>query len=317
MDEKYEPVWENIYPKNSVLKGKTKKVTSDLLAAIALLGPCTTFDIANLVFQKETKSPHVALPYLEAKTRAGVYKNRIRTRYSNGKKHPGLVSQDFVKEVGKKNNVKKTYPPLYFLTLKGCLLALGFKFTKSELETFLENAAKHYLVFAYFVKVIRKTSYTFFTAHFLYPIKYLIKNNKITLDKDLDFNLSTVLIAEMIGAEIYKELEKKVFWYNKFEFEGHKMKSFEHYTKHYISMMECTWYDNRSKERWLRNMVRYFYPDPNDFDYFISHQDLNYDYSFLYKLMDRIHHGYWLALDYPVPPRYTQRLSLPKIRKQK
>src|SRR5437879_1228713 len=103
------------------------------------------------------------------------YHKIIEDRRANGKVYQGLKSKGLVfnlKEDKSQGPNKK-----YFLTLKGCLLTMGYDFSDGEFEQFITNASRISLFFAYIHTTLRKTSVSFVKQIFFDPVRKLLKKN--------------------------------------------------------------------------------------------------------------------------------------------
>lgn len=305
------PVWTNLYSREAtwVLFDKKWRHASDLLAGNALLGPSTTWQVANFVVSNSVDGTR------NVRTRDGIYRDLINARKKKSedtiqKESLGLSAKGYLFDLGTFKNEKNNKVHKYFLTLKGCLFAFGFDFSDSKFRDFVNHASRHYLFFAYLKSIMEKTSIRFVRKIFQKPIQALIKKNRIMLDDD--FELNFVLIAEKIGESVYKNLFSLHDRYNKFYSIDYPMKGFDQYSKEYIELIKNTWYDNPTKTDWIQNMKEHFYTNEDDYEYHVSYGDDKFDPKLTFKVMDRVHHGYYSVFEMGIPSKHVQKLKIRK-----
>jgi len=305
------PMWTNLYSSKVtwILFEKKWRNASDLMAGIALLGPSTTWQVANFVVSKSVVGTR------DVRTKDGIYRDLINARRKkSGKKIKkeslGLLSKGYLFDLGTFLNEKNLQVHKYFLTLKGCLFAFGFDFSDLEFRDFVNHASRHYLFFAYLKSIMEKTSIRFVREIFQKPIQALIKKNRILLD--YDFALNFVLIAEKIGESVYNSLFSIYDRYNEFYSIDYPMKDFDQYSKEYIELIKNTWYDGTKKTDWIQNMKEYYYPHEDDYGCYLRYADDKFDPILTFKVMDRIHHGYHSVFDMGIPSKHKQKLKIRK-----
>ena len=182
----------------SFLNNKSRKNSSEILYALAILGNATSTEISEFVVKKRTNS-HVI-----SKSNIRKYRGSIKNRFRNRtKSNLGLVDQGFILETGVAEIKNK--PPIYALTMKGCFLALGLELTNKELIQFIRKSSKHYLFFAYLNSMINKISYSFTKTIFITSIRELIGKGLIPLDNDFQLCFST--ISDFCGYNFYNLIQ--------------------------------------------------------------------------------------------------------------
>jgi len=129
---------------------------------------------------------------------------------------------------------------------------------------------------------------------------------------DDDFELNFVLIAEKIGESVYNNLFSIYDRYNEFYSIDYSMKGFDQYSKEYLELIKNTWYDSTKKQDWIHNMKEYYYPQEDDYGYYLRYADDKFDPILTFKVMDRIHHGYHSVFAMGIPSKHVQKLKIRK-----
>lgn len=312
-------VWSNSYNSKSVsiLKGRGARHTVEIIAALSLLGPSTTREIAKFVLSNSPSYEYKPVHDKDASSLERRYYRRIYERSAKGpgkkklpRKYPGLIKKGYVDKTKKNLNTKNREVPDYYLTLKGCFFALGFHFNDMELTSFLDNAAKNHLYFAYISKVMHETSLFFVKMIFVHPLQRLIERGRIVLDEDFTFYFSN--IVESHGRElidIIKEIIQTEQRGGKFRLDKNR------YFVQIQKLLKCTFYDKSPTSNWFDAMEEYFYPQDEDRDFFIDYSDKGIESNLLYRTMEAIHFGYFRGLESNVPQR-TQKIPVSKSFKE-
>jgi len=306
--QKDEFLKKNVLPTTiSPIKGKAHTNNSNIIASLCLLGPSTTFQMAENVlrFEKRKTSRKISIPYSEKKLRAGIYYNRLRDRNSEKGKIPGLISLKMVRRTGYLKNEKNLKVPLYFPTFKGCIFALGYNFSKREMRNFLKNAGRHFISFAYLNEVLDNTSMTFFRNVIHNPVKNIIKTGKITFDKQ--FRLSLRILSDVVGESVYGSLDLQLRQSRILE-QVHRYEVNEEHSPEFDSMIKCTWYNGTGSDEWIQEMKDHFYSNDDDYNYFDLRIGEQYDVKFLSWLMELIHAGYYSGLGLETPIKHVQKM---------
>lgn len=293
---------------NHKLGGKHKK---DILAGLAILGPSTVYSLSKYVIEAETEKLNFKFKSSKSKKlkakgiskRKDTYYKIINDRHDDGKLYPGLVSKGFV---GHASPSKKD---LYFLTLKGCILSLGFKFGDDNLRTFIKNAASTHIFFAYVNKVLQNTSLEFINEIFIKPIKGLIEKNKINFDEEIESFFSN--ISESIGNALSSKIEN-IYKKLKDEDRIHDVTSVTDLAKfkEIKFLMNNTWYEIPTQNhRWEMKIHNYFYQKEQiNFQYlgeeiFIDIQG----FQLTWRIMREIHFAYYHSTNSNIPNRHQQK----------
>ncbi|WKT58514.1 hypothetical protein QVH35_03780 [Candidatus Nitrosotenuis chungbukensis] len=181
-------------------KGKHKK---DILSGLALIGSSTLYGVAKFVLEKENETFILKRGEDSGKPkhigqRAKSYQNLVEGRHDAN--NPTKLKDDYVFLTGIQNGKK------YFLTLKGCFVALGFQFNDAEFTIFVKNASKYHLFFAFLQHFLNnEIPIRFVKEIFIKPLhEKLIKNGKFIFDESLSFYFTK--IAELYGEEVLRKI---------------------------------------------------------------------------------------------------------------
>lgn len=330
------PIWATAYPKHRVpiFMGKRYKHTADLLAGLAIKGPCTTRDIAKHVLEN---TPDYEYRPVRAGNLAKIYNNLINDRGASKKRWSGLLTQKYVIKVDERLNEKDAKTYVYTLTLKGCFVALGYEFTDDELTSFIKNVARNNMYFAYINKILAETSISFVKAIFIHSIQTIMKKGRIFLDDDINFYFSN--IADITGTALYQRYIKVLNAdYDRIKESVHaeieSMKDIDSLdmrdkfwlessmvTREYHrqtvgkpipkdeeidTLMKKTFYAQINFDDWIDRMTNYFYPNSDDLEFHTEYSDGN-DKGLLYRVMQEIHHSYFNVFSMGTP-KFTNRL---------
>jgi len=298
-------IWENHYPEYTVpifVRRKTKNV-SDLIASIALCGPCSIRDCAKFV---RTKSKEKKFTENNKEIK---FRGLIKGTSKEGKNYDGLISQGYVIDTGKITSQQNRPIHRYVLTLKGCLLAIGYQFDDDELASFIKSAARNHLYFSYLKKISEETSISFVKEIFILPIQTMIKKGKITLDDDIMFYFSN--LADASEYALYTKLTniQKEFFDPK---KNNKitLSEFEKHTGNIEIevLMKNTFYFQQPTEDWIDRIVNYFYNKDDDLEFYESYCDGIHETRLLYEVMSRIHSAYYAAINLGYAAKQTNKL---------
>jgi len=278
----------------------------DLLAGLSLLGPSTTNDVAKFI-QPSRLPKNSKIPYKETQTITGNYYNLIRDRPKNNSngKSLGLVSSGYIKKTDTKINKKEKKVQLYFLTQKGHFFSIGFNFKKKNLESFLNNASKNNLFFAYIYSIYKNTSEEFVNKIFIEPINNIIKNKKLDLDNE--FNFYFVNIAQAIGQSVYEDLDqilKKHIVSKKLQ---KRIKSFK-------ILIDNTFYVDTYSFEWEESIIAHYYPNDSEEDFYRKYHDES-DSQLLYTIFNSVYSAHHNTLGFGIP-KPKNKLPLPKWLKE-
>lgn len=300
--------WTNSHTKNTskVFRKKRTQNTLDLIAGLSILGPRTTNDIAKFTLRNRLNG-NSKIPYKETQTVQGIYYNLIRDRprtYQSGKMS-GLVSDGYIKQVGTKINEKNKTVPLYFLTQRGHFFSIGFNFGKTYFESFLKNASKNSLFFAYIYSIYKQTSHTFVNDIFIQPIYHVIRNEKLNLDEEFNFYFAS--IAQFIGNSIYEKFEKILIKSLDDPKSYLKKQNFE-------ILIENTFYVDTFSTEWIESLIEHYYSENSDQDFYRKYQD-DSDSQLLFVVFRAVYFAYYSAGGFGVP-KPKNKLPLPKWLKE-
>ena len=321
---------ENVFPNETtwLMKGKKVKNSLNLMAAMCLNGSITTREAAKFVLSNTRGYEYKPPRDVDSKKLDHAF-NRLLTgrekkRIASGKleKYPGLLKEEYVIKVGTQRNEKNQIVTKYFLSLKGCLFALGFRFDDKELKTFIEKAARYYLYFAYLNTVLKKISFSFLKQIFIKPIQSIIKSGRIVLDDKYWFSFT--IIADLCGYELHKWRKDSLINYSKKLFHQQKKPkkqtssdkkrlsreiSWNSYDDKDLNQMQTlinnTWYDETDKENWEEKIIQVLYTDQ---DYELDYSDHFDDTNFLFVTMRAIHVAYYSTEGIIPPLKHKQKL---------
>lgn len=311
-------LWSTIYEPKTVpiLTGKKRQHVIDIIGALAICGPSTTYEIAQFVLSKnfsagESKertreTPKLASEYLRLLERRLAYQHAGKKL---DKYYPGLIQHGFVKKVGTKTSQRGNPVGIYFLTLKGSFLAMGYRFSISDLKKAIKNAARISLYFSYIEAVLDKTSYGFAKRIFINPLIIVIKRSRIFLDDDIAFYFSN--IAERTSHALSKEFATAfaLFYQTDIELSTVLKKiGIE-------DLLDETRYTINSKEDWIDSLIEEYYHKDKQEEFYRSNTDELYESRLVYSLMRAIHFTYYENLEIR-PPSYSRK-KIPRSKRWK
>ncbi len=161
-------------------KERGKRHAFEIVLSLAILGPSITSEMEKFV----SNSNYYQNNPLQKNTLRNKYNVIINGRYEKksggkkiGKRYPGLIENNYVIQTGDKI-VVTTKTSMYFLSIKGCLFALGFELNNQQLSSLIDNAARNHLFFCFLKQLLEKTSLNFVKDLSLIPIKDLIKRKE-------------------------------------------------------------------------------------------------------------------------------------------
>lgn len=303
--------WKNTYSKrNSVItRGKKARYSIDIIAALALLGPGTTREMAKFILSKMPEYVYEPVRDIESSVLENNFRRRIIIKEKKttggkklGKKYPGLIEEGYVVETDTVINSKGIPSKTYFLSLKGCFFALGFNFDKDETLLFLEHASKNHMYFAYINKITKITSYAFVNAIFIRPIRDMIEKERLFLD-DLEFHFSNIEDAHRKACKGF--VERYLKYHNPENLFLDKL------GKNIQSMINCTYYDSRFTEDLQNFMTEYLYKSKKEQKFFKNYDNGSLEFILLNQIMKSIHFGYYEAMGLGIPMA-TQKIPTSK-----
>jgi len=310
-----EPIlWDNKFPYGTVpvFEGKKRKHVMDLLSALELCGQATTSEIARYAIEYHYSKGEVEkLGKFFLKRRGHYYWNHLHgfEKKKIGKKkvgtYDGLLEKGYVKIV----EMKKPNVGIYFPTLLGHLVSLGYSYNYTQTVAFIKNASTNSLYFAFLNDIMNKTSYDFLNELFLNPIKKMIQQNRIRFDDD--FRLNFDIIANATAIKIMEIIQRS--WIDMYSKEPKvvEQEEAEHkLLKQLDVLINNTWFDLEANSKWEGQLMNLYYPTVKQQIFYSQHSDFS-DKNLIYKVMREIHVNYYGAYNDPVPKKYKQKFPLP------
>ncbi len=315
-----EPIlWNNTFPYGTVpiFVGKKRKHVLDLLSALELRGESTTSQLANFVIEKHyTKGELEKMGSFFIKRRGHYYWNHLYgfEKKTSGKKkigtYDGLLEKDYVKII----EMKTPSIGIYFPTLSGHLVSLGYDYNFEETVAFIKNASRNSLYFAFLNDIMQKISFEFVKKLFLNPIKKMISQNRIRFDDD--FRLNFDIIASATALKIREIIQKSEFDMRSKEPKVVEQEKAElKLLKHLDILIQNTWFDfqdTKLEGKW----IEFYYPTEEQRMFYSQHSDFS-DRNLIYKVMREIHVNYYGSYEQKIPIKYTQKFPLPIRRNRK
>jgi len=238
-----------------------------------------------------------------------LYKKSGRKKFG---KYPGLVDHGFLKKINIKKSKKNIDTNVWFPTLKGHIVALGYNFDNDELLKFLNNASTNSLFFAYLKNLTNVVSINIVKMLFLNPISELVKNGILDLNDDLRYSLW--VIPFQIGLEI----EKTVLDANKIIYQSNLDKKYKKASDIILKSIEGvvnnTWYDS-SFFKWKEKMIDLYYRIDLEKVFYGLHSN-SLDVHFLYNVMQHVHQSYYATYGEKIPSKHQQKFPIPIRRTQ-
>ena len=308
-EEKPKPIRTTFYSKIQipVFLGKRYRHTSDLLVGLAVRGPCTTRTAAKYVLENTPDYEYKPVRDRESSNLAKNYNNLINDKRSSKKHWSGLLTQKYVVRLDEKTNEKNTKAYAYALTMKGCFVALGYDFTDDQLTSFIKNASRNNLYFAYINRILSQTSISFVKDIFISSIQRIIKKGRITLDDEIGFYFNNIAdingyaLIELLSDVIEKVVTDSQSKNKRFDLMSHpRMGEIEILKKN-------TFYAFMNFDDWIDRMTNYFYPNEDEREFRRDYSKGSGDARLLYYVMRAIHHSYFNAFSMGTP-KLTSRL---------
>ena len=315
-----EPIlWNNRFPYGTVpiFVGKKRKHVMDLLSVLELRGVSTTTEIANFALEHHyTKKQLKYMGIHFVKRRAHYYWNHLHgfAKKTEGRKkvgtYDGLLEKNYIKII----DLPKTNIGIYFPTLSGHLVSLGYDYNYKETVAFIKNASRNSLYFAFLNDIMNKISFDFVKELFLDPIRKMIKQNRIRFDDD--FRLNFDIIASATALKIREIIQKSEF---DMRSKDPKVKEQEKAELKLLQQLDVliqnTWFDfqdTKLEGKW----IELYYHTEEQRMFYSQHSDFS-DRNLIYKVMREIHVNYYGSYEQKIPIKYTQKFPLPIRRNRK
>lgn len=311
-------VFGTLYPSGTipVFEGKKKEHVMEILYALAHLGPATTHEIASKVLPRDFEyRNYIKIPYSCIKKRGGIYYKLINGRIEKNKgksrkvkEYSGLISEGYVVQTGYTINKKNHKIPLYFLTLKGCFVALGF--SSIDINKLINNSAKNHLYFAYLKSILEKTSISFVKMIFTDPIRDFIAKGRLSL-KIEDISYYFTMICESSYNIFFPHTKHAIYSF----YWNNTTSSIIKYpkTKYIETLMDNTFYYEKPKEDWSDSLIEKYYPKKEDEIFYRDYCDRDFESKLVYRIMAQLHHAYYLADEYTFTAISRKpRITLPR-----
>ncbi len=315
-----EPIlWDNIFPYGTVpiFVGKRRKHVMDLLSALELRGASTTNEIAQYAIESHySKGEIKEMGKSLLKRRTHYYWNHLNghAKKKIGKKTVGMYDNLLNKNYIKLIDLPKRKIGVYFPTLLGHLVALGYDYNYTQTVAFIKNASRNSLYFAFLNDIMNKISLNFVQELFLNPIKKMIKQNRIRFDDD--FRLNFDIIASATALKIREIIQKSEFNMRSKESKVAEQEKLEQESlKQLDILIQNTWFDfqdTKLEGKW----IELYYPTEEQRWFYSQHCDLS-DRNLIYKVMREIHVNYYGSYEQKIPLKYTQKFPLPIRRNRK
>ncbi|PBO84882.1 MAG: hypothetical protein COA77_07275 [Thaumarchaeota archaeon] len=312
--------WDNEFPYGTVpvFVGKKRKHVLDLISALELCGASTKSEMVNFVLESiYSKGQLNDMGKRFVPNRRAYYHyhlNGIQEKTKGKKKtkeYDSLLEKNYVKII---KFTKKNVDWVYFPTLMGHLVSLGYTYNYNETLAFIKNASTNSLYFAFLNDLIKKTSLEFVKELFLKPIKKMIKQNRIRFDDDYTLNFD--IIASATALKIHEIIQKSNIDVYSMAPEADNYPKIKQakiefsLLKQLDTLIENTWFDLQANSKWEEQLIELYYPTEEQRMFYSQHSDLS-DKHFIYKVMREIHVNYYGSYDMKVPIKYTQKFPLP------
>ena len=311
-----EPIlWNNEFPYGiiPIFVGKKRKHVMDLLSALELRGLSTTSEIARFVIESHyTQGQIKAMGKNLVRRRGHYYWNHLHgfEKKKIGKKkvgsYDGLLEKNYVKIV----RMEKPNVGIYFPTLLGHLVSLGYVYDDDEIQEFIKNASSNSIYFAFLYDIMNKISLDFVKELFLEPIKKMIRQNRIRFDDDYRLNFD--IIANATALKTHQTIGmswQEIYSYDP-KTDKHLVEADHNLLKQLDILIQNTWFDLQANSKWEGQMIELYYPTYNQRMFYAQHSDLS-DMQLLYKVMREIHTNFYGNYNSKVPVKYQQKFPLP------
>jgi len=316
-----EPIlWDSEFPYGTVpiFVGKKRKHVMDLLSALELRGASTTSEIASFAIESRySKGEIKELGKYFVKKRAHSYWNHLNgfaKKKIDGKKKFGTYDNLLKKNYVKLIDLPKTKVGVYFPTLLGHLVSLGYVYDYNETQAFIKNASRNSLYFAFLYDIMNKISFSFIKELFLDPIKKMIKQNRIRFDDDYRLNFD--IIASATALKIREIIQRSwIDMYSKEPKVDEQEKAEYDLLKQLDSLIQNTWFDfqdSKLEGKW----IELYYTTEEQRMFYSQHSDFS-DRNLIYKVMREIHVNYYGSYEEKIPIKYQQKFPLPIRRNRK
>jgi len=311
-----EPIlWDNEFPYRlvPVFVGKKRKHVMDLLSALELRGASTISEIASFVIESNYSKGQIKdLGKSFVERRGHYYWNHLYgfEKKKIGKKnvgtYDGLLEKNYVKII----ELPKTRIGIYFPTLIGHLVSLGFVYDDSETKEFIKNASTNSLYFAFLYDIMKKISLDFIKEFFLEPIKKMIRQNRIRFDDDYWLNFDIIASATALKIrEIIQMSWQEIYSYDS-KTDKHLVEVDHNLLKQLDILIKNTWFDLQADSRWVGHLIELYYPTDKQRMFYSQHSDFS-DMNLIYKVMREIHVNYYDGYEEKIPEKYQQKFPLP------
>jgi hypothetical protein len=315
-----EPIlWNNIFPYRTVpiFVGKKRKHVLDILSALEQCGESTTSELAEFVINHHySKGEIKELGKFFVKRRAHYFWNHLfgfEKKIISKKKvgtYDGLLEKDYVKIT----KMKKQNIGIYFPTLLGHLVSLGYDYNYNETIAFIKNASRNSLYFAFLNDIMNNVSFDFVKKLFLDPIKKMIKQNRVRFDDD--FRLNFDIIASATALKIREIIQKSEYGMHSKDPKVNEQEKAEWKLLQQLDVLiQNTWFDFQDTKL-ERKWVELYYPTEEQKWFYSQHSDLS-DRNLIYKVMREIHVNYYGSYEQKIPIKYQQKFPLPIRRNRK
>lgn len=354
------PVWETVYPYRTVdvFVGKKNKHTMDVIAGLAINGSATTTELAKFVihWDKEYLGSGVKLSEISSQRGQAYYRRIVWAEHKKtgkkklSEKNPTLLDLHYVRRVETIVNEKNKETQRYALTLKGCLVALGFDFSNKELKSFIDNASRTHIFFAFLKIIVNNTSISFVKKLFVKPIQAKIKKRVFVFNENDFVQIYSSNIANFISRKFYdivhnavvKSNETVIMYKNK-PLEYIKSKNIpENVSLEDISFGDISLNDIREMKNVKRLMnniiynekieyadfdplyaqeirdelVSKYFPEDKNAEYFYRYSE-HYEVGFLCMVFRQLHYAYYGAGELGIPKKHRKIRSNEKIVRKK
>lgn len=285
----------------------------DLLAALELRGPSTTSELACFVIEKQhSKGKIKEMGKSFVKLRTHYYWDHLHgnAKKKSGKKIVGTYESLLEKNYVKIIKMKKSNVGIYFPTLSGHLVSLGYEYSDKEIQEFIKNASTNSLYFAFLYDIINKISLDFVKEIFLEPIKKMIKQKRIQFDDDYRLNFDIIVNATALKIhQIIDDYEQKNVSYD-LKTNNFLVKADPNLVKQLDVLIKNTWFDLQANSKWISQLIELYYPTEEQQKFYQDHRDYS-DIHLIYKVMREIHTNYYGSYRVKVPAKYYQKFPIP------
>lgn len=320
-------VWGTVYPYRTVdvFVGKKKKHTMDIIAGLAINGSSTTTELAKFVIyrDKEYLGSGVKLSEIPSQRGQSYYRRIVWAEHkkTGGKelseKNPTLLDLYYVRRVETIVNKKNKEIQRYALTLKGCLVALGFNFSDKELKSFIDNASRTHIFFAFLKNVTNNTSISFVRKLFVEPIKLRIRKKLFVFNKNDFVQIYSSNIANFISKKFYSIIHFAVVKSVKKDIPLDEIKEMKNVNELmnkiiYNKKIEYADFDPRYTQEIRDELVSKYFPEDKDAEYFYRYSE-HYEVGLLCMVFRQLHYAYYGAGELGIPKKHRKIRSNEKI----